>query len=79
MFDPTDPEYLAALKAQLATNPDDTVQRAFLAALKANYERPDGLPLIEEDELDAYVLGFETAARLIAREFDRPDLIEKWL
>jgi hypothetical protein len=60
-------------------NGADPVERAFLAALTANFERPPLLPLAEEPELDAYVAGFEQAARMIAAEFDRPDLVAKWL
>lgn len=63
----------------IGQNAEDQTERALLAALKANAERPVGLPLTNEEELDAYVAGFEQAARHIAAEFDRPDLIEKWL
>lgn len=58
---------------------DDVVEAAFLAALKANLNRPIGLPLIEEEELDAYVAAVENSARQIAEHFGRHDLIEKWL
>ncbi len=60
----------------------DTVERAFLAALSANLDRPDGLSGTldaSEEALDAYVAGFEQAARCIAREFDRPALVAAWI
>lgn len=57
----------------------DPVERAFLAALAASQNRPAGLPLIEEEELDVYVTAVEQSARCIADEFNRPDLVARWL
>jgi hypothetical protein len=58
-------------------NPD-TVERAVLAALRANADRPPLLPLETESEMDAYVAGFEQAARLVAIELGYPELLKKW-
>lgn len=58
---------------------DDIVERAFLAALQANINRPELLALDTEEALDAYVSGLETAAICVATEFERPDLIVRWI
>lgn len=45
---------------------EDEKREIVMAALKANTNRPELLPLVTEGELDAYVCGFEQAARLVA-------------
>jgi len=58
---------------------DHAFDKLILAALTANSERPAGLPLESEEELDAYIMGVEQATRLLARYLGCPDRADFWL
>ena len=58
---------------------DDEVDKLILAVLSANSNRPQGLPLVSEEELDAYVMGVEQGARLLAAHLGHPDRAAWWI
>ena len=55
----------------------DEMRKIVMASLRANFDRPDLLPLDTEDVLDAYVAGVERSARLVAAHlgYDISDLL----
>lgn len=58
---------------------DHPFDKLILAVLKANSDRPTGLPLESEEELDAYVMGVEQGARLLAAYLGSPQRADFWI